>query len=63
MARKNSDYAGLPNPVNFDHELWLNADLNAELDFDTAEERDKAREQRGKMHEQKQKPSRQLREP
>ncbi|CAK0884111.1 unnamed protein product [Prorocentrum cordatum] len=41
-GKKNSDFDGLPDPANFDRDLWLNADLAAELRFDPAQERDHA---------------------
>ncbi|CAK0895135.1 unnamed protein product [Prorocentrum cordatum] len=33
-GKKNSDFDGLPDPANFERDLWLNADLAAELRFD-----------------------------
>jgi len=41
---------GLSDPKKFDRELWLNADLRSELDFDLGKERSMASAQREKMY-------------
>ena len=49
MGKKNSDYM-LPDPSNFDHAVWMDRELRAEIDFDTAAESAKGNTMREKMN-------------
>ena len=50
QGRKNSDFDGLPDPAEFDRDLWLNADLDEELNFDPVHERHEAEKLRAAMY-------------
>ena len=50
-GRQNSEYAGLPDPQNFDREAWLNADIVAEMRYSPDEEKSLAAGMRAAMYE------------